>query len=575
MQFRNYQTNCLSSSFATKALISTMDQIESLSDANKTLNRIVENLKRNVESITMNMSQIQKSLHDDNGGGRETVKFADFKPAPSNARANFTAVNASRRYSTKQPMSRPLLDGNFNSTPGAKNEDNISKHSDNILDIFANAKPTPTMRKPKPEEDTSEAKDAFPGFNRPRSTSNPSDDGPHAAFIFPSLNAHPSVNMLKIDQKPETKPEPASPTSTGPEKKGDDLQPFPSFGGSGKQSILVPSSDSNKTGEPKKVSITPVGSNHNINMEKISNEPIPPLLNNDLPVAIPPQRQKSLVGMTPAAIQQMPNQDAPKPRLSLQTSSGLMKNNSHNSRKSHVGRQNQSDDSSNNSVSRNSFIKNSSSAPGSPMSKNDDAFSGLSMNTSSPALPLNTSSKKLKKGTSLKEVPSTIQFPYAYIPFDGIFAHLTTEANGNICEKGVVAITGNNADPSREKCIHEVVNFEWNKCWTSSNVLNSYIEFDFLYHHVFITHYTIKTYPCGAGYSHLKNWVIEAFANDQWYEIDRRDDNNELNGKSKVATFQVAATGEFSKIRIRQTGPNHYGDNYLILTNVEFFGDYM
>lgn len=605
IQFRNYQTNCLSSSFATKALISTMDKIESLSDANKTLNRIVESLKRNVEFITMNMSQLQKSLHEDNGSNRETVKFAEFKPAPQNQRANWAAVNASRRYSTKQPMSRPLLDNNFSSTSGAKNEDNITKHADNILDIFANAKPTPTMRKPKPEENTSDDKDAFPGYShaRPRATSNASDDSPHAAFIFPGLNPiTPPSNLQKSEPKPaemKTEPksaEPSSPTSASqakndgePEKKGES-EPFPSFGPGKQSSILVPSSDNNNNNannEPKRVNITPVSSLHNIS--DTSKEPIPPLSNVnhatiDLPVAIPPQRQKSMVGMTPAAIQQMPSQDIMKPRLSLQTSSGLAKSNNHLSRKSHVGRQNQSDDSINNSTNRssnkrNSFIKNSGSAPVSPAvtgkTKNDDAFSGLSMNNNSPALPLNTSSKKLKKGTSLKELPSTIQFPYAYIPFDGIFAHLTAEANGNICEKGIIAISGNNADPSREKCLQEVVNFEWNKCWTSSNVLNSYIEFDFLYHHVFITHYTIKTYPCGAGYSHLKNWVIEAYANEQWYEIDRRDDNNELNGKSKVATFQVAATGEFSKVRIRQTGPNHYGDNYLILTNVEFFGDYL
>lgn len=579
IQFRNYQTNCLSSSFATKALISTMDQIESLSDANKTLNRIVESLKRNVELISQNMTQIQKSLHDENPANRETVKFTqEFKPPPSNQRANWAAVNANRRFSTKQPMSRPLIDGGFNSKPaGAKNEDNIAKHNDNILDIFANATPTPTMR--KPDENKNNDKDAFPGFspqglNRPRSTSDGGNEQ-HATFTFPTLGSNSPSAFPKADNS-------SSPSKNEPEvKKGDNLQPFPSFGPSKPQgSILVPSLEANNNNnENKKVSITPNGSFHDA--IAIGKETMPPLLSNstpDLPVAIPPQRQKSLVGMTPAQIQKMPSQDNLKPRLSLQNSV-ISKN---NSRKSQSHRANFSDDSSGNNSLRKSFINNSgNSAPNSPIipggkAKNDDAFSGLTMsNNNSPALPLNTSSKKLKKGTSLKEVPTQIQYPYAYDPFDGIFAHLTAEANGNICEKGIITISGNSADPSREKCIQEVVNYEWTKCWTSSNALNSYLEFDFLYHHIFITHYTIKTYPCGAGYSHLRNWVIEAYANDQWYEIDRRDDNNELNGKSKVATFEVAATGEFSKIRIRQTGPNHYGDNYLILTNVEFFGDYL
>ena len=185
-------------------------------------------------------------------------------------------------------------------------------------------------------------------------------------------------------------------------------------------------------------------------------------------------------------------------------------------------------------------------------------------------------SLQLKKGISLKELPEQIQFPFIYDQFDGIFAHLTAEANGNICEKGIIRITGNHADYNREKIISQVVDFSWNKCWTSSNHKNSYIEFDFLYHHVLITHYTIKTYACGAGYSHLKNWALDGSNDDgnTWFVIDTRDDINELNGKNKVATFQVSIHAEFSKVRIRQTGPNHYGDDYLILTNVEFFGDY-
>jgi hypothetical protein len=35
----------------------------------------------------------------------------------------------------------------------------------------------------------------------------------------------------------------------------------------------------------------------------------------------------------------------------------------------------------------------------------------------------------------------------------------------------------------------------------------------------------------------------------------------------------VAVPVECQVLRIRQTGVNHHGDHYLILTNVEFFGD--
>jgi hypothetical protein len=39
-----------------------------------------------------------------------------------------------------------------------------------------------------------------------------------------------------------------------------------------------------------------------------------------------------------------------------------------------------------------------------------------------------------------------------------------------------------------------------------------------------------------------------------------------------VKTFAVARSGSFHWIRLRQTGPNHYGDNYLVLSAFELFG---
>ena len=166
-------------------------------------------------------------------------------------------------------------------------------------------------------------------------------------------------------------------------------------------------------------------------------------------------------------------------------------------------------------------------------------------------------------------------FPYnPGLQFDGILSHLFQIHGSDMFEKGIVTITGNSADRVRDIDLRELINFEWKKCWTSANVPNSFLQFDFGKHMVAITHYTIKTYPCGPNYSHLKSWTLEGYKGGQWFELDKRENCNDLNGKSKICTFSCSFVEEFNIIRLRSTGPNHYGDNYLIVTNIEFFGDF-
>jgi hypothetical protein len=57
-----------------------------------------------------------------------------------------------------------------------------------------------------------------------------------------------------------------------------------------------------------------------------------------------------------------------------------------------------------------------------------------------------------------------------------------------------------------------------------------------------------------------------------WTEIDGRENNSDLNDDLVVKTFTVAQSGRFRMIRLRQTGPNHCGDDYLVLSAFEVFG---
>jgi hypothetical protein len=72
----------------------------------------------------------------------------------------------------------------------------------------------------------------------------------------------------------------------------------------------------------------------------------------------------------------------------------------------------------------------------------------------------------------------------------------------------------------------------------------------------------------------LESLEVKANLNDieNWMEIDRHENNSDLNGPFPVKMFAVSQTGSFRKIQLRQTDPNHDGDSSLELTAFEVFG---
>jgi hypothetical protein len=77
----------------------------------------------------------------------------------------------------------------------------------------------------------------------------------------------------------------------------------------------------------------------------------------------------------------------------------------------------------------------------------------------------------------------------------------------------------------------------------------------------------------GPNSYHLKNWVIEgSIDGTSWSELDRRENNTDLNNSYAVKTFNVCKVDTFRMIRLRQIGPNHGNNNYLIFTAFDLFG---
>jgi hypothetical protein len=59
-----------------------------------------------------------------------------------------------------------------------------------------------------------------------------------------------------------------------------------------------------------------------------------------------------------------------------------------------------------------------------------------------------------------------------------------------------------------------------------------------------------------------------------WVTIDDRKNDTSLNSQGAISTFSISEDlqEEFQQIRLRQTGKNSNGNDYLFVNAIEFFG---
>jgi hypothetical protein len=155
-------------------------------------------------------------------------------------------------------------------------------------------------------------------------------------------------------------------------------------------------------------------------------------------------------------------------------------------------------------------------------------------------------------------------------PKPGIIGSLTQRCDGNVCANDVVAMTASSLLSSKDECaVKNAADLgEWS-AFVSQDAEDQWIMWDFKETLVKLTHYRMKCSP-------LRSWILEASRDaESWVRLDEKVNNQELNGTMKdmkEATFPVASQDSFRFIRLRQTGENHFGDEHLVLTYLEFFG---
>jgi hypothetical protein len=181
---------------------------------------------------------------------------------------------------------------------------------------------------------------------------------------------------------------------------------------------------------------------------------------------------------------------------------------------------------------------------------------------------------------------------------DGIIAHLTRECGGNVHDRHVVDVTCGSFEketeganphsgaydndpkcPAKNAADLETDFFFWSAYRKNEEDIphtrNNWICYDFRERRIAPTHYTIRTNN-GDGdpaYSHLKSWLVETSVDgENWREVDREENNNQLNGPLFTATFAVAGGGECRFIRLVNIGRNHFGNDCLCISAWEIFG---
>jgi hypothetical protein len=101
--------------------------------------------------------------------------------------------------------------------------------------------------------------------------------------------------------------------------------------------------------------------------------------------------------------------------------------------------------------------------------------------------------------------------------------------------------------------------------------------YDFMNNRVTPTHYSLQSrhdYRSDAAGAFLTSWVVEGSvsgAANSWFELDRRDNSQELFGLGYAATFEIAHPRECRFVRIRHL-KDTAGMHCIILSRWEFFG---
>jgi hypothetical protein len=135
-----------------------------------------------------------------------------------------------------------------------------------------------------------------------------------------------------------------------------------------------------------------------------------------------------------------------------------------------------------------------------------------------------------------------------------------------------VIVTASDPDDNPDYCAQNAAIPATLVCFSTVNLPNQWLCYDFQGARMTPFQYIIRSGPFTAGSAHPRHWVVEGSVSGTiWTVIDRRDNENALNGANLTVKFGIPTQHhhQFRLIRIRQTGLNHCGNNSMTLA---YFG---
>ena len=159
-------------------------------------------------------------------------------------------------------------------------------------------------------------------------------------------------------------------------------------------------------------------------------------------------------------------------------------------------------------------------------------------------------------------------------PLNGIIAYMTRKYGGNLHNLKIV--TASASGYLGENFPANAISLAADTVFLSSPVPNSWLSYDFGERLVCPTNYTIRSWFRGrVGAANLKSWVIEgSLDGETWDILDRRKDDNHLNDRNAIGSFDISPKPErtYRFIRLRQTDKTHSGEDNIQLCSFEIFG---
>jgi hypothetical protein len=153
---------------------------------------------------------------------------------------------------------------------------------------------------------------------------------------------------------------------------------------------------------------------------------------------------------------------------------------------------------------------------------------------------------------------------------DGIIAHLSSECGGNVHDRGIVHITSKSVlnDSYPPKLAADLQSTTY---FHSIGEPGQWLCYDFKDRRVRPTHYSVHAH---SNDLYLRSWVFEgSLDGSSWSLLDEQKDNSTTNSSHPIGTFSLSQSSAFRFLRLRQTGKNTQGNDYLVLFAFEIFGD--